>query len=178
MSCGRCGKPILPQQVGSMCANCRSPAARCSIWFVPFSLLPILTKKHHFLKIKNHVPPTSHLPVKSMLFHCTVCSHGGHQACYRRFYAEMPMIVLPTPHPPSPPSPLIKQPVPPPPPDRSASRSKDRGGDDVADIVLDHSIDASTIVPPAPRQLMGHSCAAGCGHVCWVANFRDEAEKV
>ncbi|KAH9977109.1 hypothetical protein BGW80DRAFT_1287386 [Lactifluus volemus] len=150
MSCGRCGKPILAQQVGSMCANCKSPAARCSI---------------------------CHLPVKSMLFHCTVCSHGGHQACYRRFYAEMPLVVLPTPHPPSPASPLIKQPVPPP-PDRSASRSKDRGGDDVADIALDHSFDASTIVPPTPRPLMGHSCAAGCGHICWVANFRDDAEKV
>jgi WD repeat-containing protein 24 len=175
MSCGRCGKPILAQQVGSMCANCKSPAARCSIWFV--HLYP--SQIHHFFKNKNktHVPPPSHLPVKSMLFHCTVCSHGGHQACYRRFYAEMPLVVLPTPHPPSPASPLIKQPVPPP-PDRSASRSKDRGGDDVADIALDHSFDASTIVPPTPRTLMGHSCAAGCGHICWVANFRDDAEKV
>lgn len=37
MSCGRCGKPILAQQGGSMCATCRSPAAQCSIWYVSFS---------------------------------------------------------------------------------------------------------------------------------------------
>jgi hypothetical protein len=76
---------------------------------------------------------------------------------------------------------MKQQPVPPPRPDRSNSRSKDRGGggDDVVDILPpDHSFDGSTTVPPAPRQLMGHSCAAGCGHVCWVANFRDDAEKV
>ncbi|KAI0255356.1 hypothetical protein BJV78DRAFT_1273608 [Lactifluus subvellereus] len=142
MSCGRCGKAILAQQGGSMCANCRSPAAQCSI---------------------------CHLPVKTILFQCAVCSHGGHQDCYTRFYAEMPLIPLPTPQPPSPASPL-KLLHHPPPPDH-------RRSDDAADLVPDHSFDTSTTVLHVPRQLMGHLCAAGCGHVCWVANFREDAEK-
>lgn len=40
MSCGRCGKAILAQQGGSMCATCRSPAAQCSIWYVFFYPIP------------------------------------------------------------------------------------------------------------------------------------------
>lgn len=117
----------------------------------------------------------SHLPVKSMLFQCAVCSHGGHQACYRRFYAEIPLALLPTPQAPSPGSPLRL------PPrlyrSTSTSRSKDRESDDATDVVaLDDGFDTSTVTP-APRQLMGHPCAAGCGHFCWVANFREEDEK-
>ena len=172
MSCGRCGKPILAQQSGSMCANCRSPAAQCSIWFVCLKKNLFLLAdplKYRLLKRAPH----SHLPVKTMLFQCAVCSHGGHQACYRRFYAEMPLILLPTPQPPSPASPMKLPPHPP----RSTSRSNDRGSDDAADLVPDHSFETSTTILHAPRQLMGHSCAAGCGHVCWVANFREDAEK-
>ncbi|KAI0003209.1 hypothetical protein BJV74DRAFT_812265 [Russula compacta] len=146
MSCGRCGKPILAQQGGSMCATCRSPAAQCSI---------------------------CHLPVKSMLFQCAVCSHGGHQACYRRFYAEMPLVHLPAPQSPSSAGSSLKFSAPR--VCRSTSRSKDRGCDDAIDIAVpDYAIDASAVVAPSPRQLMGHSCAAGCGHFCWVANFKEE----
>lgn len=114
----------------------------------------------------------SHLPVKSMLFQCAICSHGGHQACYRRFYAEIPLALLPAPQAPSPGSPMKF----PPRLYRSASvsRSKDRECDDATDIVVaDDSFDTSTVTP-APRQLMGHPCAAGCGHFCWVANFRED----
>lgn len=115
----------------------------------------------------------SHLPVKSLLFQCAVCSHGGHQACYRRFYTEMPLVPLPGPQSPLPGSPLRL----PPRPRRSSSRSKDRESDDQTDIVvLDYSFDTSTVAP-TPRQLMGHPCAAGCGHFCWVANFREDDEK-
>ena len=56
----------------------------------------------------------------------------------------------------------------------SVSRSKDRESDEATDIVaLDDSFDTSTVTH-APRQLMGHPCAAGCGHFCWVANFRED----
>ncbi|KAF8461963.1 hypothetical protein DFH94DRAFT_52973 [Russula ochroleuca] len=138
ISCGTCGKPILAQQGGSMCATCRSPAAQCSI---------------------------CHLPVKSMLFQCAVCSHGGHQACYRRFYAEIPLALLSAPQAPSPGSPLKL----PPRLYRSAStsRSKDRERDDATDIVAPDDLFDTSTVTPAPRQLMGHPCAAGCGHFCW-----------
>jgi hypothetical protein len=133
---------------------------------------------HHFFAIGyplNIDPARSHLPVKSMLFHCAVCSHGGHQACYRRFYAEIPLALLPTPQAPSPGSPLRL------PPrlyrSTSTSRSKDRECDDATDIMApDDAFDTSTVTP-APRQLMGHPCAAGCGHFCWVANFREDDEK-
>ncbi len=122
----------------------------------------------------DSITTRSHLPVKSMLFQCAICSHGGHQACYRRFYAEMPLVLLPPPpQSPSPGSPLKL----PHRPCRSTSRSKDKDHDEVTDIVVsDDSFDTATVAP-APRQLMGHSCAAGCGHFCWVANFREDDEK-
>ncbi len=132
------------------------------LFFVQFSFLQTNDLKHIL----------SHLQVKSMLFQCAICSHGGHQACHRRFYAEIPLALLPAPQAPLPGSPMKF------PPrlyrSASASRSKDREGDDATDIVaLDDSFDTSTVAP-APRQLMGHPCAAGCGHFCWVANFRED----
>jgi len=172
MSCGRCGKPILAQQGGSMCATCRSPAAQCSIWYVSFFIPHFLLSANP--QVLTRITTRSHLPVKSMLFQCAVCSHGGHQACYRRFYAEMPLVLLPPPpRSPSPGSPLKL----PHRPCRSTSRSKDKDHEEVTDIVVpDDPFDTATVAP-APRQLMGHSCAAGCGHFCWVANFREDDEK-
>jgi hypothetical protein len=155
---GPCVRPADPQQ----------RSAQFGTFFFLFfkkkkvSFLQQLTRKHIF----------SHLPVKSMLFQCAICSHGGHQACYRRFYAEIPLSLLPAPQAPSPGSPMKFPPrlyrsV-------SASRSKDRECDDATDIVApDDSFDTSTVTP-APRELMGHPCARGCGHFCWVANFRED----
>ncbi|KAI9433933.1 hypothetical protein H4582DRAFT_2112706 [Lactarius indigo] len=146
VSCGRCGKPILAQRNGSTCANCRTPAARCSI---------------------------CHLPVKSMLFHCAICSHGGHQICYRRFYAKMPSVLLPTPLAPSPASPLKTHHR----LARSTSRSNYSEGDDI-NVPPDCSFETSTVTPASSSQLQGHPCAAGCGHFCWVTNLREDEEKL
>ena len=53
----------------------------------------------------------------------------------------------------------------------------DKDREEPTDIVVpDHSFDIATVAP-TPRQLMGHPCAAGCGHFCWVANFREDDEK-
>ena len=167
MSCGRCGKPILAQPGGSMCASCGSPAAQCSIWSVA-----LLSAIGYTLNLeRSH----SHLPVKSMLFQCAVCSHGGHQACYRQFYAEIPLALLSAPQAPLPGSPLKL----PPRLYRSASmsRSKDRECDDATDIVVPDDLFDTSTVTPAPRELMGRPCAAGCGHFCWVANFREDDDE-
>ncbi|KAI0263800.1 hypothetical protein BC834DRAFT_1042684 [Gloeopeniophorella convolvens] len=144
ISCGRCGKLIPAQANGSVCANCKLPAAQCSI---------------------------CHLPVKSMLFQCAICSHGGHQSCYRRFYTEKPMVALlsPPPHSPVTPSKRPRR------PGRSTSRSNDSEGDG-ADAVPEYAPEPPAIVP-APRQLVGHPCAAGCGHFCWAANFKADIER-
>jgi hypothetical protein len=71
-SCGRCGKAILAQQGGSMCATCRSPAAQCSIWYVFF--IPFYYYLFSFLRTidSKHIlkPPPSKihaLPVRHML---------------------------------------------------------------------------------------------------------------
>ena len=39
---------------------------------------------------------SSRLPVRGLFFQCTVCTHGGHQSCYRR-YLQRPMTALPDP---------------------------------------------------------------------------------
>jgi len=145
VSCGRCRKPILAQRNGSTCATCMAPAARCSI---------------------------CHLPVKSMLFQCAICSHGGHQTCYRQFYAKIPLVLLPTPLVPSTASPLkVHRRL-----TRSTSRSNDGEADD-SNAPPDFSFDTSTVTPASSSQLLGHPCAAGCGHFCWVANIREDTEK-
>jgi hypothetical protein len=158
----------LPSRV-VLCARPVDPLRRnvrfgTSLFLHPLAIPQMLTR----------ITTRSHLPVKSMLFQCAVCSHGGHQACYRRFYAEMPLVLLqPPPRSPSPGSPLklAHRPC------RSTSRSEDKDREEATDIVVpDDSFDTATVAP-APRQLMGHSCAAGCGHFCWVANFREDDEK-
>jgi len=53
----------------AFCLGCRAPTVKCSI---------------------------CHLPVRSLLFQCSVCNHGGHQACYRKYYMEHPMLELPS----------------------------------------------------------------------------------
>ncbi|KAH6910780.1 hypothetical protein BKA70DRAFT_1271501 [Coprinopsis sp. MPI-PUGE-AT-0042] len=76
--CGKCNKPLMkPAPAGrghqygtfSYCSGCKSNTVVCSI---------------------------CHLPVRSLLFQCSVCKHGGHQACYRQFYLTHPMVDLPS----------------------------------------------------------------------------------
>ncbi|PPQ63564.1 hypothetical protein CVT24_004861 [Panaeolus cyanescens] len=83
-ACGRCRKPLLtpatnqgPLLAGTtpstpvlapgafaFCIACRSAVVNCAI---------------------------CRLPVRSLLFQCSVCHHGGHEACYERYYMETPM---------------------------------------------------------------------------------------
>lgn len=118
---------------------------------------------------RQHVSP-SHLPVRAMLFQCPVCSHGGHQECYRRYHAEQPMLEV---H--MPPSPSLSE-------LGLRGRSLSRSGTEIAEDEGSNSTDgkfeASGLPTPATlaqtRRLMGHPCAAGCGHYCWMANERVE----
>ena len=133
------------------------------------SMLHLVLCISFFLNRKSS-PVRSHLPVKSMLFHCVICSHGGHQTCYRQFYAKIPLILLPTTlAPSSTASPLkVHHRL-----TRSTSRSNDGEADD-SNTPPDWSFDTSTVTPASSSQLLGHPCAAGCGHFCWVANIREE----
>ncbi|KAI6155834.1 hypothetical protein BKA82DRAFT_1008041 [Pisolithus tinctorius] len=119
-ACGLCRKPILgarvvpiPRGAYAFCSSCRVPAVRCAI---------------------------CHLPVRTLLFQCSVCTHGGHQECYRRYYMERPMDPLPSP---------------------TVSRGRLRVTTDVDGTVQGNG--------KGERHLAGHPCAAGCGHFCWVA---------
>ncbi|KAI0044133.1 WD40 repeat-like protein [Auriscalpium vulgare] len=140
ISCGRCEKPIVVQQGSSFCTTCRNFSAVCSI---------------------------CHLPVRSMLFHCAVCSHGGHQDCYRRYYMERPMVEIARP--------------PTPPPTATTHRGRSVSRSSTVTTVEDGEpwegrtdpVTLSNSLPLA-RPLMGHPCAAGCGHFCWVANEKED----
>ncbi|KAI6119652.1 hypothetical protein EDD17DRAFT_1605846 [Pisolithus thermaeus] len=119
-ACGRCRKPILgfrtsPTSRGAFafCSSCRVPVVRCAI---------------------------CHLPVHTLLFQCAVCTHGGHQECYRRYYMERPMDPLPS---------------------STVSRGQLRVTTDV--------VGSAQVNGKGERYLAGHPCAAGCGHFCWVA---------
>lgn len=123
-ACGRCRKPILLSRARTvtgahaLCTTCRSAVVKCSI---------------------------CHLPVRTLLFQCSVCTHGGHQDCYRRYYMGHPMVDIPTS--------LSDR-------GRSLIRERDDDGEEGEEVTCSEG--------RGERTLAGHPCAAGCGHYCWA----------
>ena len=162
ISCGKCQKQILQQQ-GSLCASCNASALTCSIWLV-LSLSGVSSTSSDDLCF-------SRLPVRTMAFHCPVCSHGGHLHCYRRYYVDQPLTELLT-HPSS----LSN--------DIEAISGQDRGRsvsrNSTATTIVDEGnayLDVKADRPPSPalsRLVLGHMCASGCGHYCWVSNETEQ----
>ncbi|KAF9532667.1 hypothetical protein CPB83DRAFT_867467 [Crepidotus variabilis] len=157
-SCGSCRKALIVpsgpsntteifQGRWAYCSNCQSPAVRCSV---------------------------CRLPVRAMLFQCSICHHGGHQECYRQFYMNIPMLDIPASFLPSANDLRGRQSARPP---QSASTFFD---DDATSTTSMQSslLETSTQSPPQQNRvvkLKGHPCAAGCGHFCWAAGgFVDE----
>lgn len=168
-SCGRCRKPLAvpagSSRVGELnkgryayCATCQVPCVVCSIWYVFFCILSVNSK----LFIMNR----SRLPVRTMLFQCPICNHGGHQACYRDYYLQYPMFDLPTTF-------LFPSP-------RNV-RGRQRRPPSVAEDDSTSTISQSSNAVEAPvvqepsrtAKLRGHPCAAGCGHFCWAVSGFD-----
>ncbi|KAL4080472.1 hypothetical protein J3A83DRAFT_4199450 [Scleroderma citrinum] len=127
-ACGRCRKPIMATRTRSpvarrgytICSSCRAPVVRCAI---------------------------CHLPVRALLFQCSVCTHGGHQECYRRYYMERPMDML---------TPAVGL--------RGRQLHRVQNSTN-GDAPLGNVSTGST----GERSLASHPCAAGCGHLCWMA---------
>ncbi|KAF9443030.1 hypothetical protein P691DRAFT_844497 [Macrolepiota fuliginosa MF-IS2] len=147
--CGKCKKPLI-RPVGrpsedswkrptfSYCLGCKGPTVTCTI---------------------------CRLPVRNMLFQCSICHHGGHQSCYRQFYLSQPMLDLP----------------------RSAVLNESRGRPPTRSLTTPHEFVRSSTQSTAVgsdyagntsptrtgaafmSELAGHPCAAGCGHFCWAA---------
>ncbi|KIY43394.1 hypothetical protein FISHEDRAFT_52780 [Fistulina hepatica ATCC 64428] len=71
--CGKCRKPfplpsgVPPTNAPAFCPSCQT-FVRCIV---------------------------CHLPVCALLVQCSVCNHGGHQACYRQYYMNRPMDPIP-----------------------------------------------------------------------------------
>ncbi|KIM46428.1 hypothetical protein M413DRAFT_441521 [Hebeloma cylindrosporum] len=174
-SCGKCRKPlILPagsfssksinKGAFSYCLGCKASCVMCSI---------------------------CRLPVRALLFQCSVCNHGGHQSCYRQYYLEQPMIDLPTlflplshhargrPSSRMPPSnPLDDDAMSTSSMAASVSDALSTQSDAASAISLPTSM-ADTLATQSPvrvntMKLAGHPCAAGCGHHCWAANIYDD----
>jgi hypothetical protein len=110
----------------------------------------------------------SRLPVRTLLFLCAVCDHGGHQSCYREYYMRQPMVDLPSS------SPQLTDCR-----DHPSTRNQQNNEDDSISMSSSQSIpiDLSVSESPLPThqnrksaKLAGHPCAAGCGHLCWAAN--------
>jgi len=114
----------------------------------------------------------SRLPVRTLLFQCAVCNHGGHQSCYREYYMRQPMVDLPSSFLP----PLTDS------KDWTSTRNQLNNEDDSSSTISSQSnpIDLSSVTesPLQPShksaKLAGHPCAAGCGHFCWAANRDSE----
>ncbi|TFK20632.1 WD40 repeat-like protein [Coprinopsis marcescibilis] len=154
-TCAKCYKPLIRpafnQEGGALvkgafsyCTGCRVPNVSCSI---------------------------CRLPVKTLLFQCSICKHGGHQSCYRRYYLQQAMVDLP--------ASFLPQNE-----DRGRSLARQmthlseddhvsvsstRGSiaDTTASVNQSPSRTDPSVIGP---KLVGHPCAAGCGHYCWAAN--------
>ena len=114
----------------------------------------------------------SRLPVRTLLFLCAVCDHGGHQSCYREYYTKQPMVDLPSS------SPQLTDPR-----DHPSTRNQQNNEDDSISTTSSQSNLIDSFVSESPLQthqnpksakLAGHPCAAGCGHLCWAANRGSE----
>jgi hypothetical protein len=100
----------------------------------------------------------SRLPVRTLLFLCAVCDHGGHQTCYREYYTRQPMVDVPS---------------------ALSTRNILNNEDDSASMISSQSYLFDPFAFESPLQthrnrksprIAGHPCAAGCGHLCWAAN--------
>ncbi|KAG0696918.1 hypothetical protein DFH29DRAFT_179286 [Suillus ampliporus] len=94
----------------------------------------------------RHGDSCSHLPVRTLLFQCSVCMHGGHQECYRRYYMERPMVDIP-----------------------ASSSARGRSLIRERDDDMEEGEEVTSCEGRLERTLAGHPCAAGCGHYCWAA---------
>ena len=127
----------------------------------------------------------SRLPVRALLFQCSVCHHGGHQECYRQYYFQHTMVELPTSFPKRDgrgrPSTRYSQPT-----DDISNISSSSLSSMTTESTsqIDASSTVSTLSSAADplysaqspthnslHKLTGHPCAAGCGHYCWAANM-------
>ncbi|KZV97010.1 hypothetical protein EXIGLDRAFT_642556 [Exidia glandulosa HHB12029] len=170
-ACGRCKKPIEGSSFSQrgtrsyvLCRNCRQGGARCSI---------------------------CRLPIQGLMILCPVCTHGGHQDCMRKYYPQQPMRPIPSGQPDTPvfpPHPAVA-PIPLPislltagAPSRTSSILSTATTASTTSTFYTANSDDKQQYKEEPssgnektRALMGHPCAAGCGHYCWVA---DEAPLV
>ena len=124
----------------------------------------------------------SHLPVRSLMFQCPICMHGGHQDCYREYYSRRP--------PDEGPLPAVPQAI-------RAGRSSEVGTprgralsrtnsaytvDEESDDGLSTQGDGEGtteswgsgrgMAVSSSDMILGRLCAAGCGHHCWAAEDR------
>ncbi|KAL1747561.1 hypothetical protein HDZ31DRAFT_80400 [Schizophyllum fasciatum] len=95
------------------------------------------------------------LPVRGLLFHCALCGHGGHQACYREYYLPRPMVEMP-------------QATLPESRGRSLTRPDAEMAASAAETGATTGVGSKSPIA-VPRALAGHPCATGCGHFCWGA---------
>jgi len=113
-----------------------------------------------FSRAHDFVSANSRRPVRTLLYQCTVCTHGGHRGCYKRYYTEQPTEEVPSLF-----APLVDVEARTP-----AKGSPSLGGLDHDNVTVTMKSEASPVHIPGKIKMRGHRCAAGCGHFCWVVN--------
>ncbi|KAJ3772857.1 hypothetical protein FB446DRAFT_642775 [Lentinula raphanica] len=162
-ACGRCRKAFISSPKSSVtaeysyCANCRT-SITCAI---------------------------CRLPVRGIMFQCSICCHGGHHSCYRRYYGTRPMMEIPhhasndsSAHTKSARVSTTTSEV-----TRSTASTASTAGTDDESMSTTSIQDTSSETGLEPSEavsrsrLLGHSCVVPlCGHHCWVTNIEDTKE--
>lgn len=169
-ACGRCRKPIIspaphidrskigPNGMFSFCIRCQHFSS-CSVW----SALLISSARALYAHSLH-----SHLPVKGLGVNCSICGHGGHWSCYRRLRSERPLVekICSTPDgreqnesaPRSPPRGRVSS-------DVTGMPEVEQAAAPVGARELPTDLE-SRLAEKEKVRLVGHLCAAGCGHWC------------
>lgn len=103
--------------------------------------------------------------MRALLFKCAVCMHGGHQSCFQNYYSRKPLVEVTVTQLPSQPPQATPRPSP-------RGRPSSRSGDTewLEDVGPKDDEATGTRIVKSSSPILGHPCAAGCGHFCWATN--------
>lgn len=99
--------------------------------------------------------------MRTALFVCAVCSHGGHRDCYYRFYMQRPMVELSVSTLPLPSEERGRRSI------RSSGVSPREQEGSYFSKIDENAVEERK---GSMVRVMGHPCAAGCGHHCWASS--------
>ncbi|KAJ7125451.1 hypothetical protein C8R43DRAFT_1030196 [Mycena crocata] len=149
---------LLETKIHTSCGKCRKPLTVSAGMPAPGKLVKGGFAFCLACKTSCVICAICRLPVRSLLFQCSICNHGGHQACYRRYYMEHPMVSMPSVL-------VLSQSE-----GRGRSRARTPEGETATLVSSHEDLSRNPSLAGQTQKRLGHPCVSGCGHWCWATN--------